>query len=41
MKDLFVYFDVAVDDAGPVKDDICEVGAKFLKVDVAPLAHIH
>jgi hypothetical protein len=41
LQDIFVYLDVGVDDAGPVQDYVCEVGAEFLKIDIPTLAHIH
>ena len=41
LQDIFVYLDVGVDDAGPVQDYVCEVGAELLKIDIPTLAHIH
>ena len=32
---------MAVDDAGPVRDYVCEVGAELLKVNEPSLSHVH
>jgi len=41
LKYFFVYFNVAVYDARPVHDYVCEISAKLLKVDITSLSHIH
>ena len=41
LKNLLVYLDVAVDDARPMHDYVCEVGTELLEVDETTLAHIH
>ncbi len=41
LQDISVYLDVGVDDAGPMHDYVCEVGAEFLEIDKATFAHVH
>lgn len=40
-QNFSVYLDVAVDDARPMQNHVCEVSVKFLKVYKPALAHVH